>query len=102
MLADVWEWIGRWRVEGSLPRGKLGNLGKLSRSILKNLGFYSVDSGLSQLERLSRIFPDEKALKQQAEKLLKKREIETWPQYAPSDLLALSERREARQPPPSL
>lgn len=73
MKADVCEWTRNWlATSGRLPT----HLGKVGRRVLDLLATYPTEAAVSELERLSRAFPNEPSLKSRAEKA--RYEIRKW------------------------
>jgi hypothetical protein len=95
MLADTYEWIRRWQAS----RGKrpAGNLGKLARIVLRELGRDKGSAAMSQLERLSRAFPNDRGVNQRLKRAQNRRLDWSWRPYPPTDVLALTSEQSKHQ-----
>ena len=87
MKADVCEWTRNWRAaSGKVPV----QLGKIDRRILSLLTTYGSEAAVSQLERLSRAFPNEATLPSRVKKARHKQREWAWRPLLPAELVALS------------
>ena len=97
MLADTYEWIRCWQASQGKRTGPLGNLGKLARIVLRELDRGQGPAARSQLERLSRAFPHDGAVKLRLERAQSRRLKSSWRPYSPNEVLSLSGRQTHHQ-----
>jgi hypothetical protein len=97
MLADTYEWIRRWQASKDKPPGPLGNLGKLARIVLRELGKDQGPAARSQLERLNRAFPNDRQVNLRLKKAQSRRLEWSWRPYSATEVLALSSKQTDHQ-----